>query len=266
MNPGIIIPLIYQLLTAYQPRTNSQMSIAIPTPISPALSAEVTTKADTVPTFTPRNIGGIGKSISIAIIGDSMIEILKPDLPTLKNSLNQYFPDYPFVFYNLGYPSQNIEYAQKKLQEDLFSKNPDIIIIESFAYNNFGNTQENINRHWLDLGAMTTSIKKELPNAKIIIAATIAPNSITFCNSCQEKFSSLEKIEKTKTIKLYIQNAINFANSQGFPLANAYQYTLSSSNEGLPEFISDDSIHPSELGAQLFSDVIAKTIFDNNLL
>ena len=83
---------------------------------------------------------------------------------------------------------------------------------------------------------------------------------------CLTIYAQIEKIEKTKTIKLYIQNAIHFANSQGFPLANAYQYTLSSSNEGLPEFISDDSIHPSELGAQLFSDLISKTIFDNNLL
>lgn len=261
MNTSLLIPLIYQLLTAYQPRTNSQTSIVTPTPIP--INQNIITPT---PTFTPRNIGGLGKSISIAIIGDSMIETLKPDLPSLKSSLNQYFPDYPFNLINLGYPSQNIEYAQKKLSEDLFSKNPDIVVIESFAYNNFGNTQEGIDRHWLDLGAITSTIKKELPNAKIIIAATIAPNSITFCNNCPEKFSSLEKIEKTKTIKLYIQNAINFATSQNFPLANAYQYTLSSNNEGLPEFINSDSIHPSDYGAQIFSDVVAKTIFDNKLL
>jgi len=259
MNSLVVIPLLFQLLSAYQPYRSTKLTIIPPSPI---------VSIAPVPTiFKPKNIGGIGKNTTIALIGDSMIETLKPDLPALRKSLSQYYPDYPFNLINLGYPSQNIEYAQKKLEDDLISKSPDIVVIESFAYNNFGNSSEGLNRHWLDLGAITTTIKKALPDAKIILAATIPPNSVSFANGTDNKFSSLEKIEKTKTIKFYIQNLFNFAASENFPLANAYKYCLDSNNEGKLECInSTDNIHPSDYGAQIFSDTVAKTIFDNKML
>lgn len=265
MNSTLIIPLLFQLLSAYQPRITPRLSIATPTP-----SAIVSLNTNTVPLPTvikPKNIGGIGNNTTIALIGDSMIESLEPELPQLRKSLSAYYPDYPFNLININYPAQNIEYAQKKLNEDLISLSPDIVIIESFAYNNFGNNQEGINRHWLDLDVITTTINKSLPNTKIILAAAIPPNSITFANGTDNKYSSLEKIEKTKTIKLYIQNLINFATSKKIPLANAYHYCLDSNNEGLLECINpSNNIYFSNYGAQIFCDTISKTIFDNKML
>ncbi|HPD44770.1 MAG TPA: SGNH/GDSL hydrolase family protein [Candidatus Woesebacteria bacterium] len=264
MKPLLIIPLFYQLLTAYQSQATATLTvIPIPTPTSTP-RAEIIVKEN--PAFAAQNIGGVSfltDKRTIAVIGDSMIETLQPNLPDLNTALNKYYPDTAFNLINLGYPAQNLEYVQKRLQEDLFPHKPDLVVIESFAYNNFGNSSNGINRHWLDLGALTTTIKKELPNTRIVLAATLAPNSVIFGNN----FSSMEKIEKTKTIKLYLQNLVNFANSENFPLANAYQYSLDNNNEGLPDLIdSTDHIHPSPAGAQLFSDIIAKTIFDNKLL
>lgn len=259
MNSALVIPLLFQLLSAYQPHHSAKLTIVTPTPAPIAII--------TPTIFKPRNIGGIGKNTTIALIGDSMITALKPDLPSLQKSLSDYYPNYPFNLINLSYPDQNIEYAQKKLEEDLISRSPDIVVIESFAYSNFGNSTEGLNRQWLDLDAITTTINKALPDTKIILAATIPPNSVTFANGTENKYSSLEKIEKTKTIKLYIQNLINFAASQNFPLANAYQYCLDTNNEGNQECInSTNNIHPSTYGAQIFTDTLAKTIFDNKML
>lgn len=258
MTPLVLVPLFYQLLTAYKPA---------PPPSQTTIIQSSTISITQTPIHEPKNIGGYSRPYTIAVIGDSMIETLHPGLPDLKNSLSKYFPNLEFDLINLGYPSQNIEDAQRHLEDDLYAKNPDIVVVESFAYNNFGNSQESLNRQWLDLGAITTTISKKLPNTKIIIAATIAPNSVIFANGTNNKFSSLEKIEKTKTIKLYLQNAINFATSQKFPLANAYQYCLDSNNEGNRECInSTDNIHPSEYGAQIFGDTLAKTIFDYKLI
>jgi hypothetical protein len=262
------IPIFYQLLEAYHPAPSYSAPVSIvvsPTP-TPAKVLGATTIATPTP-IAPQNIGGEGRVITIAVLGDSMIETLGKDLPALKNSLRQYFPYDIFNLINYGTGSQNINYGLSQELPAMIPQNPDIVVIESFAYNNFGNTEDGINRHWLTLGAISTSIKQKLPKAKIIIAATIAPNSVLFENGVKNVYlTSLEKLERTSTIKLYLQNAVNFANSQGFPLADAYHLSLFNNN-GLKEFINPtDNLHPSTAGATLFSDIVADTIFRNKLL
>jgi len=222
-------------------------------------------------------IGGFTKPITIAVLGDSMIDTLKPNIPQLVIALKKHYPDQFFNILNYGYGASNIEFGLFRLTNNhqylgknipsLISQNPDLIIIESFAYNNFGNSQQGIDRHWLSLGAITSMIKKELPGAHILLATTIAPNSIIFGNGIDGiNWSGLEKIEKANTVKLYLQNTINFATSQNFPLANAYTPSLIN-NEGNPYFISkSDSLHPSDIGTQFFCDVVTKSILDNKLI
>jgi len=269
------IPLYYQLLQAYHPSSSSSIvtiATSAPVPITGTVLG-VNTTTSSVPknlsVITPdkAGIGGDGKVTTIALLGDSMIQTLGNDLSALKSALAQYFPNRVFSLLNLGQGSQNIEYGISHELPLALNAKADIIVVESFAYNNFGNSDNGINRHWLDLGAITTSIRQHLPSAKIIIAATIAPNSVTFGNGIADiHFTALEKIEKTSTIKLYLQNAVNFATSQGFPLADAYHLSMSN-GQGLKEFISPvDNLHPSILGARLFSDIIADTIAKNNLL
>ena len=114
---------------------------------------------------------------------------------------------------------------------------------------------------------MISQIHQRLPNTKVIIAATIAPNSTVFGNGIATlHFSSSERVEKTKTIRLYLENAIKFAASNSLPIINAYDESLSG-NDGNKAYISPtDHLHPSLAGNQLFCTLAAKTIFDNNLL
>lgn len=285
------VPLLHQLVAAYQPTSHPSTSSppqntipAVGTPLNPAAAGEaseppqvlgLTTNQKTPsPTPPPKNIGGEGQIITIALLGDSMIDTI-PD-QTLLKSLQKYYPNHKFNIINYGLGASNIEYGLYRLRNgyqhadqfypSLLSQKPDIIVIESFAYNNFGNNQSGIDRQWLALGAITTEIKQTLPGTAIILAAAIAPNSITFGNESSNSFSSLEKIEKTNTIRLYLQNIINFATSQNFPLANAYIPSLSN-NQGRQQFINTtDHIHPSDQGAELFCDTIASTLFKHKLL
>jgi len=283
------IPLFYQLISAYKtpvsaPTSSNNppgqvlgtQSSPLPSPVNPT-TAKPATKPSPKPTIKPQTIGGDGQVITIAVLGDSMIDSLGAGIPDLEKSLAQYFPQKKFNIINYGVGASDLEYALYRLKNNyryldtvhpsLLSLKPDIIVVESFAYNNFGNTQNGFDRQWLALGAITTEIKTNLPNTKIILAATIAPESSRFAVGSGTTYTAMEKIEKTKTIKLYQKNLLNFATSQKFPLADAFTPSLNSKNEGLSQLINDkDNLHPSALGSQFFCDTLAKTIFDQGLL
>jgi hypothetical protein len=259
-------PLYYQLIEAYRSSSDETFNppiMALPTPII--------TVTPSPPPLTS------GKTVTIAVLGDSMIDTLQPGLPQMINALRQYYPGRKFRLLNYGVGGRDIEYGLYRLTHNydylgnqipsLISQNPDIVVVESFAYNNFGISDSGINRHWLGLGAVTTTLKEKLPHAKIVIAATIAPNSATFGNGIKDvHFSISDKIEKTSTIKLYLQNTVDFATSQGYPLADAYHLSLFT-NQGLQEFINaGDNLHPSGPGGQFFCDTVVDTIYRNKLI
>ncbi|MBU1118028.1 SGNH/GDSL hydrolase family protein [Patescibacteria group bacterium] len=273
--PLFIIPLYYQLLEAYHPQSYNYSSPKInvietlPSPKPQVLGISNSTS------LTTPSIGGEGKIINLVLIGDSMIDTLSQNI--CQQSLQKYYPTVKFNLLKYGYGSTNIESASKRLNEtttylgkenpSVFSQNPDIIVIESFAYNNFGNSQKGIDRQSQSLTKITDLIKTESPKTKIILASTIAPNSVSFANGAKDiYYSSLEKIEKTATIKLYLQNIINFASKNNLPLSDAFHPSLFGQN-GLEELInSTDNIHPSNLGTELFCDILAKSILDNQLI
>lgn len=270
--PLLFFPLYYQLLEAYHPSNYSPSNLTL------------TTIVETTPTPSPSPsvlglstaaIGGDGKVVNLALIGDSMIDTLSENV--CQNSLKKYFPTTKFNFLKYGYGSTNIESAAKRLTEtttylnqnnpSILSQNPDIILIESFAYNNFGNSQSGINRQSQALQNIINIIKNLSPDTKILLASTIAPNSVTFANGSKDiYYSSLEKIEKTTTIKLYLQNLISFAQKNDLPLADSFHPSLFG-QDGLDDLINKtDNIHPSELGSELFCDTVAKSLSDNQLI
>lgn len=275
MSPLLFFPLYYQLLEAYHPSSYppstpiiANVAEVIPSP----KNAQVLGLSTTSPSLAP--VGGDGQVLNLALIGDSMIETLSDT--TCQASFQKYFPTTKFNLLKYGYGSTNIESAAERLTENttyldqnnpsILSQDPDIILIESFAYNNFGNSQSGIDRQSRALQNLIDTIKKKSSSIKIILASTIAPNSVTFGNGAKDvHYSALEKIDKSTTIKLYLQNLINFAGKNKLPLADAFHPSLFG-RDGLNELINPaDNIHPSELGSELFCDTVAKTIFDNQL-
>jgi hypothetical protein len=272
--PPVFFPLYYQLLETYRPISFSPstptMSI-VETKITPA---PTTIKLKTiVPSYIPP-VGG-DKTVNIVLLGDSMIDTLSPD--TCQLSFRQYFPQSKVNLLKYGYGSTNIESAKKRLTEtttyknisnpSIISQNPNIIVIESFAYNNFGNSQSGIDRQTQALRDLTTLIKEQLPDTKIVLAATIAPNSIVYGNGIKGiYYSAIEKVERVNTVKLYLQNLINFAGKNNFALADAFHPSLFGQN-GLEQLIdSADHLHPSVLGTELFCDTVAKSILTNQFI
>lgn len=258
--PPIVIPLYYQLLQAYKPSLS---------PPSQPLPTAYIQSLDSYSTHTPSS------NVKIALIGDSMIDTL--DLNICQKSFSHYFPQTKVDFLKYGYGATSIDTAPNRLTQNttyldqnnpsVLSLKPDIIIVESFAYNNFGNSSAGINRHTEKLKEIINIIQNDNPKTQILLSATIAPNSLVYAQGIKElKLSSLDRIERSSTIKLYLENTINFAQKNNLPLADAYHQSLINNN-GILELIDSSSyIHPSPLGAELYCDSLAKSVFDNQLI
>lgn len=215
---------------------------------------------------------------TIALLGDSMIDTLGGDLGEVQDALRRAYPATTFTLLNYGVGGENIvsglsrvlgEYTYLgKSYPSLISQAPDIIVIESFGYNPFPFDTGALEEHWLSLAYITDAIKANLPDTKIVIAATIAPNSRTFGDGASGlAFSLTDKWQRTQTIKSYLENATRFAKSERLPLADAYHPSLDSAGDGKELYInSGDHIHYSDKGRQLFARTVVATIINNKLL
>ncbi|OGG01507.1 hypothetical protein A2Z33_00525 [Candidatus Gottesmanbacteria bacterium RBG_16_52_11] len=244
-------------------------SVIIPDVLGATDSANLLATASAVPSKT---------AYTIAVLGDSMVDTLGVGIPHLYSKLKSAYPKQTFTLLNYGVGASNIEYGIKRLREDyeylgihipsLLSQLPDIVIIESFAYNPLALDRDMRTDHWAALGTLTGIISRELPNTRIMIAATIAPNDTVFGDGVPgTDYSPEEKQKRVKIIKEYLENAAAFARAAGLPLADAYHRSLDSKGNGKLAYINaGDHIHYSESGKALLADTIVSTINEYNLL
>ncbi len=272
--PGVSFRrLIMNEKMSHFPSKNSQNK-----PPTPAVLGESTSRVE--PTITPTIPPPLPQSnnknsYTIAVLGDSMVQTLGEEMWHLKTALKQYYPLAKFNLLNYGDPATDAEFGLFRLTNDfdqmgirypsLLSQHPDIIVIESFAYNPWGDQQNDIDRHWLTIAKMINAIKAVSPQTKIVLTATIAPNANVFGDGVLN-WDADGKLTKTNTIKKYLENIINFATSEGYPLADTYHASLGSDGNGLLQYMSGDHLHPSGPGGRLFSQKIADTIWRNHLV
>lgn len=217
-------------------------------------------------------------SIKIAVLGDSMVDTLGPGIPALQKELIKAYPYLNPTILNYGDGGTNIDYGIERLTTDyeylgkhipsLVSQQPDIIVIESFAYNPYSFDEGALNRHWLALAHAVDTVNTHLPNSKVVIATTIAPNSYTFGDGAANiAYTPSEKKKKTDIIKSYLHSTNRFAMGEKLPLADAYTASISEDGNGKSEYInSSDNIHPSEKGAELFAQILVQTLTEQELI
>ncbi|OGG12728.1 hypothetical protein A2875_02240 [Candidatus Gottesmanbacteria bacterium RIFCSPHIGHO2_01_FULL_46_14] len=221
------------------------------------------------PTPTPKETRKTKKSsYTIAVLGDSMVDTLGPGVPHLANALKKIYPRTQFTIYNYGVGGTNIDYGLQRLTSDylyldnpipaLVNRHPDIVVVESFGYNPYTFDAGALEKHWLQLAAIVDTLKNRIPNVKIIIAATIAPDATTFGDGAAGlAFSPEDKRKRTAVIKQYLESTVHFAQSQHLPLADAYTPSLI----GTTRFINaGDHIHPSDDGKKLFAQKVTEAI------
>ncbi|OGG23157.1 hypothetical protein A3E42_03375 [Candidatus Gottesmanbacteria bacterium RIFCSPHIGHO2_12_FULL_40_13] len=243
--------------------------------------AQINLKPENISADVPLNFGQSGftplkNSYTIALLGDSMTDTLGENLPHLAQILKENYPRHNFTLLNYGQGSTDIESGlyrltnpTKYLNRDfppLLDFNPDIIVIESFAYNHWGGELTDLNRQWQALVNIIETIKNRSPETDIILAATISPNPFIFGDGVLNWPKDL-KWDSALTTKAYLQNLMNFAGSARLPLADAYTPSLDNKGHGDPKYInSADHLHPSEEGKLLISQKIFDVIKNNNLI
>ena len=256
--------------------------MATPTPVpttAPAVLGTTTFIGPLKPSIIPQTKNQIKKnSVTIALLGDSMMDTLGPAAPTLHTALKKIYPKTNFTIKNFGVGGTGIQYGIKRITEgytylgksypSLVETNPDIVVIESFGYNPFGDDAGTIDAHWLLLAKAVDTVKAHLPNAKIVMAATIAPNANRFGDGAAGlSFSVIDKWQRTTTIKKYLENTVRFATGEHLPLADAYHPSLMPDGNGNLKYINGgDHIHYSDKGRALMASKIAEAFTKNNLL
>lgn len=208
------------------------------------------TKAPTKSTYT------------IAFLGDSMFDTLGPGIPHVASKLKAQYPKTNFTLINHGVGASNIESGLNRLtngytylgekRKAVLEENADIIVVESFAYNHWDDTQSDLDRHWTTIAKLVETIRQKNPQTKIILAATIAPHCPTYTDG-SANLPPERKQKQCETVKKYLQNMVNFATSQKYPLIDAYHPSLKGT-DGNPTYINQgDHIHPSDAGKNLFA-------------
>jgi hypothetical protein len=272
----VISPIPEDVVTETPPPPKPDVSFgqivtALPTPTPVVLGETI------VATPTPTPIVTKKQSYTIALLGDSMIDTLGPGIPALQADLKNMYPHTNFTLLNYGEGSTNIDYGIDRITNSytylasqipaLTSTNPDIVVVESFAYNPFPDVS-GVDRHWMALAHAVDTIHRNIPGAKIIIAATITPNSTVFGDGAAGiAFSREDKIQRTTVIKQYLDSTVKFAASQHLPLADAYHASLTANGDGNLTYINGgDHIHYSDAGRALFAQKVADVISANHLL
>lgn len=285
---GIISPLSDDMIhTVYQPvpqqpkisfGTLNRLPITTPTP-TPQLPAvlgvqdTIATASSAPPTYRARK-----KHFAIALLGDSMIDTLGPEIPHLKNRLTTLFPGTTFTMLNYGVGATNIDYGIERLTNSyeylgrsitsLVSQLPDVVVVESFGYNPYPFDNGAIEKHWLALATIVSTLRARIPAVKIVIAATIAPNSKAFGDGAPGlSFSPTDKSERTQVIKKYLDSTVKFAKSEHLPLADSYHASLDKNGDGILSYINGgDHIHYSDAGRALFAQKVADAMIASHIL
>jgi len=213
---------------------------------------------------------------TIAAVGDSMTDLMGPNLEYIRKELQKYYPKADFSLLNYGVGAENIEKVADRISKDydyqgrhyqsLVSLNPDLIIVESCAYNPFAEGGDYLNRHWTALSRVVDILKSQT-KAKIIILATIAP--------AKEKFGEGPAgvnwpvdlaTSHSQRINEYLDNSIRFAKAAGLPLVDVYHQTLLANGEGNPAYINPgDHIHQNVAGDELIAKLLTQKIFSLDL-
>ena len=262
-NKSLLSPL--PLTTDILPTPNSVLGAK--TTFEASIFSQPTPTIFDIPPITPIQRVFKKKTYTISLVGDSMFETCGMGCPYLGTALDRLIPEVRFSILNnsvggtdiiSGFTRLTNSYEYQGLQQKpVLVQDPDVVIIESFAYNHWTKEQADIDKYWLTLAHIVDTLK--LQKKKILFLATIAPNSAVYAKTAPGiTWSEVDRWEQAKLVRLYLDTFIGFAKSQNIPVIDVYHESLDTTGEGDLSYIDKASyIHPSINGFRLISDRLA---------
>lgn len=236
--------------------------------LEPLRKAEVL--GDSTEVFTTPRLTRVSK-ITIAVVGDSMVDTMGTNLPYLEQQLKKIYPNTSFILLNYGIGSTNIDSItnrttqpyvnQDRAYEAISSLKPNLVILESFAYNPLPLADANLNYHSNKLADSISRLKTE-GISNIMLLATITPNLEQFgkgpggVNWPEDQVTT-----HLEAINAYLKNTFKVAEDTQTAIIDAYYPSQDLLGNGLLDYInSHDHIHPSQKGHQFIASRIANAI------
>lgn len=204
------------------------------------------------------------KLVKILLLGDSMIDFLN-DFPHLRDLLGSLNPSVKWEILNYGVGASNVSYGLYRVNSDYeylgrhfqsaTGVNPDIVVVESFAYNHGDmpevEYQRNLKRIFEELGKT---------GKKIIFLATIAPNKANYARGAADWGDEYRSKEYEKT-RRFMDLALDTARQMNIPIVDAFHTSLDEDKGGNEKYIyGGDWIHPSPEGAEFIAKLLAPAI------
>lgn len=249
---------------------NHQPIIPSPTP-KPVLSAKTA--------LNNININPINqsvKNVTISFFGDSMIDTMETNTPYFAEQIKKYYPNFNFTLLNYGIGAQQVDKGFARIEENFSYKDrnyspilktqPDVIILDSFAYNPYDNLDSDLEKYKTELNQLINKLQST--GSQVIFLATIAPLKVKFGAGPGGVNwpSDLAYTHATK-IQSYMEVAISIAKQNNLPIIDLYHLTLQTNGEGIAKLVSShDGIHPSAKGHEFIASQISEFIAKNRLL
>lgn len=218
----------------------------------------------------------------LACLGDSMTQLWGPDMPELKDALSAEYHDLEFQLHNYGVSGTRAEYGKYRITHEfpnpfgegnkrcLSAVSPDLVIVESFAYNHRLDGRHHIPYYQDVLGQIIETIRETTP-AEILFLVTIPPDKENFLDNVPtlKDVSAELRREWAGYSDEFLQAALEFAEKTQLPLANVYQRVLDEVDHGasIRWFVDqNDNIHPSRHAYAATAEEIVRAIKENQLL
>ncbi|MGI5828034.1 MAG: SGNH/GDSL hydrolase family protein [Patescibacteria group bacterium] len=209
-------------------------------------------------------------SVTIALVGDSMVDTMGTDLPYLNKALKEYYPNMQFNLLNYGIGAETVIKAAERINSAYTYKdrsypkiteaNPQVVIVESFAYNPLEENQGGKANYRHHLQSVIQKLHES--RAKVVFLATISPVKQNFGKGPGGvNWDTSTAWNHATKIQSYLEEGLKVAREMNLPTIDCYHPTLLSTGEGIAKYVSShDGIHPSEAGHTYVANEIAQAL------
>lgn len=219
--------------------------------------------------------------MKIALIGDGMTEKWGPDCPQLSTELAMMFSRTSIEIQNYGLMGTRAGHGLWRISHDykdsagnyrscVSYNDPDVVIVESFAYTNCGDDAESLSEYRDVLRGLWDEIERTT-SAKILFYVTIPPDRERFLETSNNYYFTPKTTRQRLCDRatLYLDEALRIAHDEGWPLADVYNTVKKRVTGGdkIRRFINQsDCMHPSTYGFAAIARVLARAIDEHRMI
>lgn len=217
----------------------------------------------------------------IALLGDGMTERWGPSCPQLLAELQRLYSRTEFEIENHGLAGTRAGYGLWRVSHDykdghgeyrpcLSYGDPDIVIIESFAYTNCNDDVESLADYRDVLRTLWDEVERTTA-AKMLFHVTIPPDRERYLESLNNYYFTPKATRQrlADRVTLYLEEALRIAADEEWPIADAFsdvQKRITGGDKIRRYINQSDNIHPSVYGYEAIARVIVRAVDDYRMI